>query len=357
MRLPQPTPPIPDKRSFDVVISQACGVPANGYTVRSRPHGASESQVVLLAETLVARGYTVAVLTPGGTFARYAGVEYIPLSAVNSQRPTVAARCSVLISERFGEIPANVVFGRLVFDLHDLPDDRLKHVMAATDQVKAQVVVHSEYMRGLLPDWPRVNVIPCMLPDEFYTTPVKSRDPGRERVFVYGSAAAKGLRETLMLWATLKKNAYMFKRAKLIVLSPGYDRPDDLEAVKKIPGVEWREGLTQAQVQDLLANEADALLTVNSYPETFGVVHAQAEIACRPSMVRHLKEPGALTETLASPTVYSDDHEFLAALTAKTLPVPLPAKDYRASRVIEQWLEVLGLATTPVKIQQEMEVA
>jgi hypothetical protein len=38
--------------------------------------------------------------------------------------------------------------------LHDVPDGR--------------VVVHSKFTASLLDGWPRVSVVPCMLPDEFY---------------------------------------------------------------------------------------------------------------------------------------------------------------------------------------------
>lgn len=367
MRLPPRTTPTPEQRTYDVVISQAVGKWANGFTVRNQPTGGSEWQVVLLAEALVTRGYSVAVLTPEGAFSSYGGVDYVPFTAclgafqdpeTGEKRHSIEIKCVVLVSERFGQLPPHVDFGRLVYDLHDLPDDRLQPVMAGLSSCPdSAVVVHSPYLAGLLETWPRVSVIPCMVPDEFYDAPTPrggfnaSMEGGkltRERRYVYGSAAMKGLAPTLQLWAELKKKAYHFKKATLTITSPGYDEIDP-ELLKGAKDVRVMTGLSPAGMQQLLA-ASDGIFMVSTYPETFGIVFHQCEIAGKPAWVlRAHPNDDALTTTLANPWTVdaSNADELLEKISGFDRTGAAhdlhSAKDFRISTHIDAWIEVLGL--------------
>jgi hypothetical protein len=117
-------------------------------------------------------------------------------------------------------------------------------------------VVHSPFAASLLEGWPNVSVIPCMLPDEFYEplpAPVKL-DERRHR-YVYGSAAMKGLAPTLELWRELKRSkSYHWRKAELVVCSPGYDAIDPklLEGCRDVVvhhGLYFGKPLLHAQAQ------------------------------------------------------------------------------------------------------------
>lgn len=378
VRLPEATPPNPTQYEFDVVVSQTIGLPATGSTVRTRPTGGSEWQAVLLAESLAARGFRVGYIGPFFAYALDHGVQYIPYGEVigrrdasGRQRPTAKVQTQVLVSQRFGELPAGVEFGRVVFDLHDIPDQRLQGVIAAMRDIQdSAVVVHSEFTASLLDAWPRVSVIPCMLPDEFYGhqrehgvdhAPFNAAKVGATSVspkvrtrlrYVYGSAAMKGLEPTLALWKQIKANKVPhFKRATLTVTSPGYDQinPKWLEGAKDVEVV---TGLSPAGMQELLA-DSDGIFMASTYPETFGIVFHQCEVARKPARVLQLhRRKDALWETMttldqmferSSPSLFANADEFVASFDDDESPI---AYNFGVSATMPHWLKVLGLGVT-----------
>lgn len=374
VRLPRSTPPEPIPQTFDVVISQSLGLPVTGSIARAKATGGSEWQVVVLAEALVAAGLSCAVLGPFFAYAFDRGVHYIPIGEVGFAHPqhgepmgrrdafgnlrnTSKVRCRVLVSERFGGLPLNVEFERVVFDLHDIPDDKLAHVAATCRDVEgSHVVVHSQFTASLLDSWPSVRVIPCMVPDEFYRSesrgvgeggsvaPPRPRSPTKAH-FVYGSAALKGLQPTLELWRALKASRSKFwRRATLTVTSPGYDRINH-EWLKNTPGVEIRTGLSPAGMQTLLG-ASDGIFMVSTFPETFGIVFHQAEIAGVPAYVLRVHgQEDALETTLANPQTLFEHPDTMVSHIENGDCLPLkPAKDFSVSTILPQWLDVLGIA-------------
>lgn len=365
VRLPEATPPKPTEFDFDVVISQTIGVPATGSTVRSKPTGGSEWQAVLLAESLAARGFRVGYIGPFFAYAMDRGVQYIPHGEVvgrkdasGAHRPTAKVRTRVLISQRFGTLPP-VEFNRLVFDLHDIPDQRLQGVMAAMQEVpNSAVVVHSHFTHSLLDGWPSVNVIPCMLPDEFYGNAISCSDKALQSAigeggatsvspkvrtrprYVYGSAAMKGLEPTLALWKELKrKKVPTFRRAILTVTSPGYDAINP-EWLKDAKDVEVVTDLSPAGMQDLLA-DSDGIFMVSTYPETFGIVFHQCEVAGKPARVLQLHRQMDALWGSTSITLYKDADTFVRSFDRDH---KLVGRDFRVSTVLPKWLDVLGLS-------------
>jgi hypothetical protein len=358
MRLPAALPPTPTQHEFDVVISQMLGLPATGTTVREKPTGGSEWQTVILAEALAARGFRVGVIGPFFAYALDRGVHYLPAGEVIGRRdaearnrPTAKIRTRVLVSERFGELPSGVEFERLVVDLHDLPDGRLSSVMNMLHEVAdGRVVVHSNFTASLLDGWPSVNVIPCMLPDSFYETrtTIAGKAPTREKPrYVYGSAAMKGLEPTLALWKQIKSaKVPHFKRATLVVTSPGYDSIDPkwLEGAKDVEVV---TGLSPAGMQSLL-EDSSGIFMVSTYPETFGIVFHQCELAGKPAHVLQAhRQKDALGETLSRPDLmFTDPNAFVESFDTCIEPSQdWKPNDFSVSAVLPRWLDVLGLST------------
>ncbi len=255
----------------------------------------------------------------------------------------------MLVSQRFGALPANVSFGRLAVEMHDLPDDRAQTCIDFMRQVpNCKTILHSEFNAKLYQDWPGSTIIPAAFEDSLYTMPVPARTTdARDRVFVYGSAALKGLAPTLTLWREVKKT-YAFKRAKLIVTSPGYDSPE-LNQLRDTPGVIYEQQRTLGDMMTRIAN-SDGLFQVNSLPETFGCVHVMAEIVGRPAWVLCTQGVGALREVLANPwSIHDDANDFVAAVSKPKWPSIAPARDYSMNTLLPQWLDVLGFANQKQK--------
>ncbi len=328
---------------YDVVISQNFGRPIDSWRARTQPNGGSELHTVILAEGLRRSGFTVAVIQPGPSFVRWENVDYLSIEDV-IYRGLYDIRCEVLLSQRFGELPINVSFSRLAVEMHDLPDDRCYNIMGAMTEVpNCKTIVHSKFNAGLYPDWPGMTIIPAAFEDslyEFKSTLLTSKK--RDRVFVSGSAAIKGLAPTLTLWRELKKNSYAFKKATLIVTSPGYDSPD-FDQLRDTPGVIYEQQKTLGDMMTRIAN-SDGLFQVNVLTETFGCVHVMAEIVKRPAWVLCTNGPGALKEVLANPwSIHTEPNEFVKAIEQNEWPEVIPARDYSMATLLPQWLDALGL--------------
>ncbi len=340
------TPRLPLQRiklNYDVVISQNFGRPIDSYRARTQPNGGSELHTVVVAEGLRRSGLTVAVIQPGPSFVRWEGVDYLSIEDV-VHRGLYDIQCEVLVSQRFGALPSNVSFSRLAVEMHDLPDERATTCVDFMSKIpNCKTIVHSQFNADLYPDWPGLTIIPAAFEDSLFTLPVVQRPSTRERVFVYGSAALKGLAPTLQLWGELKRNKYMFKKATLIVTSPGYDSPE-FDKLRDTPGVVFEQQRTLGDMQMRLAN-SDGIFMVNTLPETYGCVQAMAEIAGRPAWCICLNGAGALKEALANTwSVHTDPAEFVDAICQPKWPEMKPAKDVRMSTLLPQWLDVLGLS-------------
>lgn len=344
-----PMDPIPLR--YDVIISQNFGRPIDSWRARTQPNGGSELHTVVVAEGLRKSGLSVAVLQPGASFVRWAGVDYFSIQDV-AQRSIYSLECDVLVSQRFGALPANVSFRRLVVEMHDLPDERASVPQHFMNEVPGcKTLVHSKFNAELYPDWPGLTIIPAAFEDSLYEQEYVSRvTQPRDRTFVYGSAALKGLAPTLQLWGELRRNKYEFKKATLIVTSPGYDSPE-FEQLRATPGVVFEQQQTLGEMQMRLAN-SDGIFMVNALPETFGCVQTMAEIAGRPCWALCINGPGALREVLANPwSIHTDPKAFVDAISKPQWPEVKPARDYRMSKLLPQWLDLLGFE------QEEKSVA
>lgn len=322
---------------FDVLIVDTVGVPFNAAYVYQQGMGGSEFQAALLLEELAKRGFKCGCINKG-PFASVspAGVKYFPLPDLTAG--IIKPRARNLISMRTGSLPSGIDFQNAYFWLHDIPDDRLRTVHGYLEQLPDAVAVCvSEWQSSQCPPgWESAtSVIHNMIPDWVYE--YKPTKPRREN-FIYASAAIKGLDATLEVWGTLVKQ-YGFKKERLDVLSPGYDQPSDL--VKKTRGVSFLGSKPFAEVVERIA-EAKGLFYVNTFPETFGIVPVIAEIVGTPTHILCVNDVGALDEVLTrGPT---SNAKMFQERVFGNMPTKIEqAKDYRASVVINKWIELLGL--------------
>ncbi len=313
---------------YDYIFFDSVGWAYTGSTPSRRGLGASEHQVILLAEQLAALGARVLVLNNSLARAEVAGVEYLPrLLAADG------LRCECLIVCRYSLVPP-IRRRRTVVWATDIPGNAHEHQQDLWSQ-RAVLVAVSRWHRAQFPaHWP-VRVIPNMLPDSVYqTSPLP-----RVLRFVYASAALKGLRATVAMWARLRAQAGA--ELELVICSPGYDRVD-LHLSRDF-GVSLAGNLPFDQlVEKLVASRG--LFYVNTFPETFCVVAALCQAVGRTPWILCMGPRAGLAETVQPELLSQDSEEFQSQFLQRLkLPsAPLPPQNFRVSRVLPLWLSLLS---------------
>jgi hypothetical protein len=337
MRFSKPYDLPATKPEFDVLLVDTVGRPFNESFLANHGMGGSEFQAVMLLEELAKRGYRCGCIN-NGPFASVSsnGVKYYPMADL--KLGIIRPKTNILIGMRTGNLPDGIEFGTCIFWIHDIPDQRLKTVHEYLVQMQdARAVCVSKWQQSKCPPgWDTCSeVIPNMIPDWVYEHAGQKRDSNK---FVYASAAMKGLDATLEVWSALKKKHRSLKKARLEVLSPGYDSPSD--AIKNAKGVTFRGSLPFADVVHEIATSR-ALFYVNTLPETFCIVGAMCEAVGTPPLILCVNDTGALPNTLSA-TVCTDGDRFENRLIDDEYLSEEP-KDYRASTVVPQWIKFLGL--------------
>ena len=228
-------------------------------TVETRPTGGGELHLVQLAEALARRGYAVTIAN-GVPSPRYEiGVDYVP----NELAP---ARADVVIVQRYSPDPPTKRERTIIHAIDPWSSAYERHLglMAARE---TRVVAVSRWAAAEFPG--RVHVIPPMI------EPVAAgvKDP---QLFIFPCAARKGLDVTLAAWRRIKERHADFADARLEVVSPGYD-PPAADKIRSAPDCTYGGALTCRAWRERIAHAA-ALFLVSSYPETFCVTAAVAEM-------------------------------------------------------------------------------
>ena len=325
-------------KAYDVMTVDAVGMPFTGSTPELQGLGGSEWEQILLLEELARRGYRVAAMNRVSAWSRVNGVDYLPLGMVEYDVPP---------AER-------VIFMRNT--PHQRRPDWHRHARWITDNAPdeetgpLEVVCVSDWQAKTCRPLEQSEVIHNMLPDWVYDLPHTRNTPAQS--FIYASAAMKGLRETLAYFAQMKATKE-YRNATLTVCSPGYDRPDKIEQ----PGVTWKGALPFAALVEEMQQHR-SLLHVSTCPETFGIAHVLAETLGLNVFVLRTAGPDALSEVLVSP-VYDNIGHFNAALTTHgDYPQqwkPFTAKEYRQSRIVDEWCRVLGLERVAQHVKEQAQ--
>lgn len=328
---------------YDVIIYDPLGLACTGTTYRHGGLGGSEFEYILLAEGLAENGFKVAVINNFNFHCFEYGVMYYPLHHLEMVK---SISCKTLLVLRTSNVPTNKIdFDHLKIWLTDLPNE---HSVAMISQWVSpgrggQAICVSKWQRDLFPANWQFSYVHNMIPDWVYNQDPVAKNPQK---YIYGSAALKGLEQTVSVWEELKKNgksSYFFKKAELYVATPGYD------AVKKEQLDKAKVHLLGSMPFHLLVQEmktSSYWFFVNALPETFCIVGALAEACGVLPQVLTLEDPGALPEVLSNNKfVTSDKDVFIENLikTAKERPPPLPPKDYRVSTILPKWIKELEL--------------
>lgn len=256
--------------NYDVILFDDCSTGFSPRIAQDKGLGGVEWTLMLLAEALAGEGLRVLVLSRLDGSWRQGSVEYGHIARAFEEKLS----CQALVVSRWSRVPP-IEHKRLAFSLHDIPErwmfahqrrwlgEGAEAVCVSSwlaDKVRALDADSTHYRRSGV--W-SCHVIAPMLLDECYES--GARDPD---VFVYASAAVKGLPETIDTYALIRDHFPEVRTTRLLVATNGYDKPSaaETERMQKL-GIEWIGQLTGRGVIAALRG-AGGLFYVNSFPET-----------------------------------------------------------------------------------------
>lgn len=319
---------------YDVLLVSNTGMGFAPGIEHTAPLGGSELEACLLLEELAKLNLKVGSVNPIGSAVKSKNVDNWSLNDLK----IVDIKTKILINLRGIPPPQGIAFQRVIHWLTDnIQSDAPYFMENLPPELNQRTVAVSDFhLHQMKLSW-NPSRIYNMVPDFIYNAPKVKKDPN---LFLYASSAMKGLPETLKLWKELSNN-YAIKKSKLLVCSPGYDRPD-MEELKKIKNVEFIGAL---KIQDLIGAmlRCNGLFYVNRMPETFGLVAAFAEaVGCVPHALC-LNGFGGLKEVVNTPTVVDDVKLFsqnLIDYNNGKLKCLSP-KNFKPSIIIPQWVSLL----------------
>lgn len=322
-------------------VDPVCPRPYDGLTLQTLPQGGTESSVTRVAEALAARGHQVAVAQHNRPCrAKVNQVDYALLGTRQAFRPThvVVLRDTSLLDELSRQWPG----ARQYVWYTDFPEagETFDRDAAAHVRNRATVITLSQWHRqawermyaGRHGDPVEVERIYLPIPDDLEPndTPV---DPDK---FVYFSSPHKGLRDTVRLFSRLGDYPGL-NGVRLHVANPGYRvngvGPADGRVVDLGP-LPWNRVIREVR-------SAFLVLHYNRvYPETFGLVHAEANAVGTPWISGPL---GANPEVCAHPDEMVDVEDPCAVIErilrwrSAGRPTVRGNAAFRISRIVAEW--------------------
>lgn len=312
-------------------------------TLQTEPQGGTESTVTRIAEGLAARGHQVYVgqkcRSPKRQEYTAGSVAYLPIESANNVRP------DVVIGLRKADWNwAHWPNAKRIVWLHDFNQNELVNQYDAHLKGKGVklVCVSRTHKTAVISEFlTRIGVVEGMTVTHVYnpiaddllpdSTPV---DPKK---LVFFSSPHKGLEHALYLFSRLRDVDPAYT---LHVANPGYLPSPALE----VPGVVPVGALNHASVVSLVRSAGAVFHPNLVFPETFGLVHAEANAVGTPVITSIL---GANREVLGSHPVQTLDvrNEKLVIETLQSWARERPAvkgrEEFRLSNVLNEWERLL----------------
>lgn len=322
-------------------IDVTCPKPYDETTIAAGGLGGSEATCVRVAEGLAGRGYSVTVSQHcrETAYTSAAGVDYKPLKG-----PKVRAEVVVVLREpkMMEFIYSGYRASQRILWLHDLnirevaldPDmERIgKLDIVCVSDWHTQVVQDAFLTMRRKCDAVRVRTVKnpvddSLRPDE---TPV---DPYK---LVFFSSPHKGLDRALYLFSCLRR---IDSRYTFHIANPGY-YPD---AISNADGVHLLGALSHAAAIQHVRSALAVFHCNATFPETFGLVYAEAHAVGTPCLTANL---GAVRELLGREELIdvSSEERVVARITSWTngeRPRVGLSPDVRLSAVLDRWEEVI----------------
>lgn len=302
----------------------------------SKGTGGAEVHNVQVATGLAKAGHVVSALCHDGRGQIEAGVWY-----AESRGGEVPAQChDVLITVRASAIPPFVRAYRTFSIMHDDPRPEPERFAHLRD--RSTLICVSEWQANLY----RALGHTCVVLPAMYDDATLSRFTSHRRAGRYACVSAwnKGTDATLEAWARLADDrwhhaAYGGAPLALMVGSP-YSAPDDAHERCERVGATWLGILTPEQIVWELG-AAEAHVRINTASETFGMTDCLARALGCKLITLCEGDPGALEETTGS-APYTSRAEWERAVM-NGWDRNHAVRDYRVSKWMPRWLDVLGL--------------
>jgi glycosyltransferase involved in cell wall biosynthesis len=327
-------------------VDAVCPKPYDPEVLATQPLGGTEATVIRVAEALGDRGVTVQVAQHcRKDTSALDGACYVPFGFKRDAQPShvVVLRAPGALRQARKQFPS----AKLYLWCHDIfSGPGWADGFQAIVDTQAIPIVVSEWHRAQMYDAMRqlgVNAsVPCrriynpiaddLKPDE---TPV---DPDK---LVFFSSPHKGLEHTLKIFERFQDFPEL-RGMKLYVANPGYfaDHKVDNKSVVNLGSLPHSEVI--AHVRSALA-----VLHLNAvFPETFGLVHAEANAVGTPFLTSRM---GAVPETADHPAEVIDVTDPKAVIDrmidwrTRGRPRVRGNPAFRLSRVVSDWLDLLRL--------------
>lgn len=324
--------------AFDVISFDSCGVPFDGWTPTLSGLGGSESQDIIVLESLAKCGLRVLSINRLVSQAIVNGVTYLPMAQLADKIKTKA-----LILQRASALPENIEAERLFVRAHDVYSEwsgyNVHDPLFTDGNLKPTLLCVSEWQRKGYPShWPSM-VVYNSIPDWVYDDGTKGTRNSPSLSFFYASAAIKGLEPTLRFFQDMK-TLKAFRGATLDVCCPGYSAPDGIE----IDGVRYLGSLTFPKLIAQYQKHRN-LLHISTFKECCPLAHIMSEILGQNTFFLATQGEDGTSEVVNSKLVTENQLTFNANLKRLTddpqLLKPVEPKDFRASTMVKKWLEIL----------------
>lgn len=328
-----------------VFLDSTCPAPYDSETLLTKPQGGTESTVTRIAEALAATArYEVIVAQhnrqgsrDGNTAVNY--TSYEALEHIHEDpKAVIALRSPHLIP--FAK--SRWTDSKFLLWLHDFNQNEV--VRQADNLEGAHIVCVSNAHKTIVADAVLKQVLAPRFTISYIYNPVADDlAPAGElidtRKLVFFSSPHKGLEHTLRVFAQLRRQDPMFH---LVVANPGY-MPD----AKDLP--EGVISLGALPHQDVIALVRSALCVFHLndvFPETFGLVHVEANACGVPVITSHR---GANAEVLSPAYQQCMDVRNELAVTARVQkwaeqgrPTVHCKPEFRLSSVIKAWENLIN---------------
>jgi glycosyltransferase involved in cell wall biosynthesis len=327
-----------------VFLDTSCPSPYDAETLETRPQGGTESTVTRVAEGLAERGHDVIVAQKGRGEGGKGLAKYIGLDHLDQihYRPhaVIALRTPELARFSFEKYPDS----RRFLWLHDFNQQRVVQAYPSLKDANTKILCVSRTHKSVVADALLSQIPPPItgLTVDYIYNPIADLEPDGTPVdpkkLVFFSSPHKGLDHALYLFSRLRDIDPSFT---LHVANPGY-LPS---AESSIPGVVILGELPHVAVLQHVRSSLAVFHPNLVFPETFGLVHAEANAVGTP----------VITSTLgANREVLSDPRQTISVRDEKTVidtilrwsverPVVRGNPNFKLSNVLDQWEVKLGL--------------
>lgn len=311
--------------------------PYDAETLRTEPMGGTEASVVRVAEGLAARGHNVIVAQKGRSAAGQGQAKYIGLDHLDQIAKTphavISLRSPSLVHWVIDKFPAS----RRFLWLHDFNQQKVVQHYPELMGTGLKILCVSRTHKSVVTSAMLSQIPPPVrgVTVDFIYNPVDlepDSTPVDRKKLVFFSSPHKGLEHALYLFSRLRDIDRAFT---LHVANPGYLA----SAAGLPPGVVSEGTLSHPAVISLVRSALCVFHPNLVFPETFGLVHAEANSVGTP----------VLTSTLgANREIIGDPRQTIDVRDEKTVidrilrwsierPAVQGKPEFKLSNVIDQW--------------------